>query len=220
MTAFFLKQPNGLLARFHTGADEVTHWNLTRKEAISILLEEARADAEKRVQGAFDDAATRYTEDGESRWEACVELAKRAWPDDMVQVIAEASTPIPDTRPAWVQERDRSMARVSLNDRRGCEDVPPAPPPCTECGFQMLSNGWRLCPRCGKPIVPHNEPTERDTPMNHIPPDPNDTPENQLRVRLRQLVIDWRLADGGDKTDAALARETCADDLEHLLDEQ
>jgi len=49
MGNFFVKQPNGLLARFSTYVDQFTHFHLTDEDARQVVLEEARHDAQRAV---------------------------------------------------------------------------------------------------------------------------------------------------------------------------
>lgn len=46
MGSFIARQPNGLLCRFSTIVDAVTHINLTEKDYIELCAEQARKDAE------------------------------------------------------------------------------------------------------------------------------------------------------------------------------
>ena len=85
MAAFFVRQPNGLFARFHTGSDQFTHWNLSSAQAIEVYLEERREDAIDAVAAAMDDRPTRYSTsepDFLGRWRACVEEAVRTHGSD------------------------------------------------------------------------------------------------------------------------------------------
>ena len=97
MAAFFVRQPNGLFARFHTGSDQFTHWNLSSAQAIDVYLEEQREDAIDAVAPAMDDRPTRFgtsEPDFLGRWRACVEAAVRVHGADDVdlrEVIAEAT---------------------------------------------------------------------------------------------------------------------------------
>lgn len=45
MGAFICRQPNGLLCRFSTVVDSVTHYNMTDDEYIEMKAEQAREDA-------------------------------------------------------------------------------------------------------------------------------------------------------------------------------
>ena len=38
MGAYYAKQPNGLYCRFSTVVDSVTHWNITKEQAINMQL--------------------------------------------------------------------------------------------------------------------------------------------------------------------------------------
>ena len=46
MGSFICRQPNGLLCRFSTVIDTVTHYNMTDEEYIQMKMEQAREDAE------------------------------------------------------------------------------------------------------------------------------------------------------------------------------
>lgn len=67
----FVKQPNGLLARFHSGSDQFTHWDLTETDAAEVIVEEAREDAAHFI-GRVMRGETRAT------WEECVDDARGA----------------------------------------------------------------------------------------------------------------------------------------------
>lgn len=45
MGAFISRQPNGLLCRFSTVVDTVTHYNMTEEEYIELCAERAREEA-------------------------------------------------------------------------------------------------------------------------------------------------------------------------------
>ena len=45
MGAFIARQPNGLLCRFSTITDTVTHYNMTEGEYIEMCAEKARKEA-------------------------------------------------------------------------------------------------------------------------------------------------------------------------------
>ncbi len=45
MSAFIVRQPNGLLCRFSTVVDCPTHWNMTDEEYIEMCAEKARMEA-------------------------------------------------------------------------------------------------------------------------------------------------------------------------------
>jgi len=46
MGSFICRQPNGLLCRFSTVVDCVTHYNMTDEEYIKMKMEQAREEAE------------------------------------------------------------------------------------------------------------------------------------------------------------------------------
>ena len=45
MGAFVVRQPNGLLCRFSTVVDTVTHYNMTEEDYIEMCAEKAREEA-------------------------------------------------------------------------------------------------------------------------------------------------------------------------------
>lgn len=45
MAGFIARQPNGLICRFSTVVDTVTHYNMTEEEYIEMRAERAREDA-------------------------------------------------------------------------------------------------------------------------------------------------------------------------------
>lgn len=45
MGAFIARQPNGLLCRFSTVVDTVTHYNMTEEDYIEMCAEKAREEA-------------------------------------------------------------------------------------------------------------------------------------------------------------------------------
>lgn len=45
MASFIARQPNGLLCRFSTVLDTITHHNMTEEEYIEMCAEDARAEA-------------------------------------------------------------------------------------------------------------------------------------------------------------------------------
>lgn len=51
MGAFIAKQPNGLLCRFSTVVDTVTHWNMTEQDYIDYCVERAK---ERAIEDAND----------------------------------------------------------------------------------------------------------------------------------------------------------------------
>ena len=50
MGAFIARQPNGLLCRFSSVVDTLTHYNMTDEEYIESCAEKAREDAEWRLE--------------------------------------------------------------------------------------------------------------------------------------------------------------------------
>ena len=50
MGAFIARQPNGLLCRFSTVVDCITHYNMTEEEYIELCAERAREEARFNLQ--------------------------------------------------------------------------------------------------------------------------------------------------------------------------
>lgn len=50
MGSFICRQPNGLLCRFSTIVDTVTHYNMTEEEYIEMCAEKARQEARERIE--------------------------------------------------------------------------------------------------------------------------------------------------------------------------
>jgi hypothetical protein len=94
MGALFVKQPNGLLARFHTASDWFTHWDLTATEAIDLVVDEARSSARLYVQSVLIGGS-------KTTWEECVADASHAHGSDaeLTQVIADANRPVVEGDP-------------------------------------------------------------------------------------------------------------------------
>ena len=90
MPTYFVKQPNGRLARFTTIVDGFTHMNLTREEAISLALVKGQefastyseSAATGMVERALADESGFYDEgkprraDGLKRWHGCIEIIR------------------------------------------------------------------------------------------------------------------------------------------------
>lgn len=50
MGAFIARQPNGLLCRFSTVTDTITHYNMTEEEYIEMCAEKAREEAKDTIE--------------------------------------------------------------------------------------------------------------------------------------------------------------------------
>ena len=50
MGAFIARQPNGLLFRFSTVVDCITHYNMTEEEYIELCAERAREEARRNLK--------------------------------------------------------------------------------------------------------------------------------------------------------------------------
>lgn len=50
MAGFISRQPNGLLCRFSSVVDTITHYNMTEEEYIEMCVERARAEAREVLQ--------------------------------------------------------------------------------------------------------------------------------------------------------------------------
>ena len=86
MAAVFVKQPNSLLARFHTGSDQFTHWNLTPAEAVEVIVEHERREAERFIARVVADETS-------ATWAECVEAADGGqFADELAQVISDANS--------------------------------------------------------------------------------------------------------------------------------
>lgn len=63
MGAFIARQPNGLLCRFSTVVDTVTHYNMTEDEYIDMCAEMAREEAKEVLENhirPFDEVKDRF----------------------------------------------------------------------------------------------------------------------------------------------------------------
>lgn len=45
MGSFIVQQPNGLFCRFSTTTDCPTHWNMTEKDYVKMMVDEAKQEA-------------------------------------------------------------------------------------------------------------------------------------------------------------------------------
>lgn len=77
MPAFFVRQPNGLFARFSTIVDHFTHMNLTREVIANGEVEPWLADSVAALQRAEADEPLEEdmppATDGLGRWRYCLE---------------------------------------------------------------------------------------------------------------------------------------------------
>lgn len=72
MGAFIARQPNGLLCRFSTVVDTVTHWNMTEEDYIEYCAEMARKEAKLRLKidvHRFDDVKESFVPENNTREE-------------------------------------------------------------------------------------------------------------------------------------------------------
>ena len=74
----FVKQPNGLLARFSDVVDHFTHWNMTEPQALSFCASEGFGEvgAAEKVSGGVEDWEPwkhRVKGSGHSRWDDALE---------------------------------------------------------------------------------------------------------------------------------------------------
>lgn len=63
MGAFISRQPNGLLCRFSTVVDTVTHYNMTEEEYIEMCAERARKEAKDTIENytrPFEEVKERF----------------------------------------------------------------------------------------------------------------------------------------------------------------
>jgi predicted RNase H-like HicB family nuclease len=95
MPSYFLRQPNGLFARFSTVVDNFTHYAMTREEALGVARHElGRGDAEAKIQRAVDDDVNGMgiriiKDDGLNRWRDCLETIQLMHGDaELAKVVA------------------------------------------------------------------------------------------------------------------------------------
>lgn len=73
----FVRQPNGLLARFSDVVDDFTHYDMTEEEAVEEAREDlGREAAIKKVKAGVEDYepwTNNVKGDGLSRWRDCLE---------------------------------------------------------------------------------------------------------------------------------------------------
>lgn len=63
MGAFISRQPNGLLCRFSTVVDTITHYNMTEEEYIEMCAERARKEAKDTIENytrSFEEVKERF----------------------------------------------------------------------------------------------------------------------------------------------------------------
>lgn len=82
MGSFVARQPNGLLCRFSTIVDTVTHYNMTEEEYIEMRAERAREEAKEVLEKyirPYDEVKERFYPNNMSREEfdkICAEMEK------------------------------------------------------------------------------------------------------------------------------------------------
>lgn len=72
MGAFIARQPNGLLCRFSTVVDTVTHYNMTDEEYIEMCAERAREEARETIKDytrPFDEVKERFIDNNMTKQE-------------------------------------------------------------------------------------------------------------------------------------------------------
>ena len=72
MGAFIARQPNGLLCRFSTVVDTVTHYNMTDEEYIEMCAERAREEARETIKNytwPFDEVKERFIDNNMTKQE-------------------------------------------------------------------------------------------------------------------------------------------------------
>lgn len=72
MGAFIARQPNGLLCRFSTVVDTVTHYNMTEEEYIEICAEKGREEARdiiKNYTRPFDEVKEHFIDNNMTKQE-------------------------------------------------------------------------------------------------------------------------------------------------------
>ena len=86
MSAMIVKQPNGLLARFSSVVDDMTHTNMTDQEMLDVLVQVmGRKDALEKIQRGLDDFIKR----GLARWHDCLEQIEVIHGKDMIKPLIE-----------------------------------------------------------------------------------------------------------------------------------
>ncbi|HEX4334637.1 MAG TPA: hypothetical protein VH062_01920 [Polyangiaceae bacterium] len=83
MPSFFVKQPDGRLARFSSVVDDFVAFDMTAEEAEQLILDElvevARATAKAAVKRGIDDELPRHHGvygDGQARWRDALETVE------------------------------------------------------------------------------------------------------------------------------------------------
>lgn len=87
-----------------------------------LYLREAREDAERAAEDAvlraLNDAPSRYSERGERRWNACLEMAEVNCPDEdreeLRAIVAEASSPQSKTESVAMTDQQRIGAALEI----------------------------------------------------------------------------------------------------------
>ncbi len=72
MGAFIARQPNGMLCRFSTVVDTVTHYNMTDEEYIEMCAERARKEARETIENytrPFDEVKERFIDNNMTKQE-------------------------------------------------------------------------------------------------------------------------------------------------------
>jgi hypothetical protein len=85
MPAYFVKQPNGRIARYSSIPDGFTHMNMTRDSAIAVAQSKGYSESEaiSAVERGIADMVALYDEgeprreDGLTRWHACMAVIQR-----------------------------------------------------------------------------------------------------------------------------------------------
>lgn len=89
----FVKQPNGLLARFSDIVDNFTHVGLTVEEALHVCIEEhgmTAEQAEQKVRGGVEDWRPRQNSvpgNGQERWAEAINTIRAVHGDEGVKEV-------------------------------------------------------------------------------------------------------------------------------------
>jgi hypothetical protein len=88
----FVKQPNGLFARFSGIVDSFTHVNLSEAQAIDLCEEDhgmSLSSAQLKVLSAVDDIKpwTKEKGSGHDRWESAIEMIRLVSGEDALQEL-------------------------------------------------------------------------------------------------------------------------------------
>ena len=117
MGSFIARQPNGLLCRFSTVVDCVTHWNMTDEQYIAMCVEKARQRANFHIvyMSNFEDRTDEYRHLTRNNYvKQCILAAKI----DAKRVISFYKRPYEE-----VKERFRPMNMSKKEFKKICKEM-------------------------------------------------------------------------------------------------